>query len=107
MSNKHTPGPWRVSDQCATIIKRDFRMIGSNEGELIANTAGHPNSGFFPSDEEAIANARLIAAAPDLLEALQHIMRCIPIGGFVQIHHGSSTWRQISDAIGKAAGDAP
>ena len=51
------------------------------------------------------AAAQLSDAAPDMLEALQHIMRCIPIGGFAQIHYGSSTWQQIDAAITKALGD--
>lgn len=33
-----------------------------------------------------------------LVEALEHIHRCIPIGGFAQIHWGSSTFEQIVQA---------
>ena len=44
-------------------------MIGSNRGVLIAFACGHHNSGFYASDEQAIANARLIAAAPENLQS--------------------------------------
>ena len=71
--SKHTPGPWAVSDESPTLIKRDCRAIGSDGGELIASACCHEDSGYFPSIEEGAANARLIAAAPDLLEALTQI----------------------------------
>lgn len=33
-----------------------------------------------------------------LVEALEHTHRCIPMGGFAQIHWGSSTFEQIVQA---------
>ena len=71
MGIKHTPAPWRVSSESPRIIKKDYRAIGSDAGFLIASTMGHDNSGFYASEQEADANARLIAAAPELLEALE------------------------------------
>jgi hypothetical protein len=68
--NAHTPGPWRVSDENKTIVRRDYTMIGDRSGELVASALAYPNSGFMPDYEAAMANARLIAAAPELLEAL-------------------------------------
>lgn len=53
---KHTPGPWRG----------DCEIIGNSR--VVATTAWC--SGFKEEDE---ANARLIAAAPDLLAALKRI----------------------------------
>jgi hypothetical protein len=50
------------------------------------------------SIEEYEANARLIAAAPDLLEALQHLM----------VAHGEQldyAFQQAQDAIAKATGE--
>lgn len=67
---KHTPGPWCISDENPKIIKEDLSMIGSSRGVLIAFACGHHNSGFYPSDEQAIANARLIAAAPKMYALL-------------------------------------
>jgi hypothetical protein len=70
--SKHTPGPWRLSSESPNIIKRDYTNIGlgDSSGYLIASSMGHDNSGFYASVEEGLANARLIAAAPDLLNAL-------------------------------------
>lgn len=61
MKAKHSPGPWH--------IKR-WQPIGieSKDGYIIADfiSARHR--------EEAVPNARLIAAAPDLLEVLKEVM---------------------------------
>ena len=67
----HTPGPWRVSSESPRIITKDDRAIGSDAGFLIASTMGNDNSGFYASEQEADANARLIAAAPRMLEVLE------------------------------------
>lgn len=72
----HTPGPWKA--------QRDLRGIRNNGplplGELsfgvytdtrLLCMEDYRGLGFGPSDEEQEANAHLIAAAPDLLEALK------------------------------------
>lgn len=69
MSQKHTPGPWRVefhADDTGRNLEgristcADFGYIQWDNFAKVCAT-----------DEEGKANARLIAAAPDLLEALQ------------------------------------
>jgi len=66
---KHTPAPWRYhksEHDCEYII------TGSNEnGGSILPILGRTHN--FPNNNEA--NARLIAAAPELLEALERLMR--------------------------------
>lgn len=66
---KHTPGPWCISDENPKFIKQDFSMIGSNHGAIVACACGYDNTVLYPSDEQAIANARLIAAAPENLQS--------------------------------------
>ena len=61
--DKHTPGPWSYDDTGA---------IFGLEGKPIM-TCGEYAIKFGAGTEEAFANARLIAAAPDLLEALRKI----------------------------------
>ena len=96
MTTQHTPGPWAVSPDHIFRNQADiFEIHWSTIGECIAECV------------HGEANARLIAAAPELLEALQHIRRCIPFGGFAQIHHDSSTCEQIDAAIAKATGATP
>ena len=51
---KHTPGPWETKDGQEVMAESGMRLIAQCH-------AGHR--------EERGANARLIAAAPDLLEA--------------------------------------
>lgn len=65
MSADHTPGPWLYAQEGVTswgIVKPD--------GYSIVHLVALLNS---TSARELPANARLIAAAPDLLKALQRI----------------------------------
>jgi len=59
---KHTPGPWRV----------DFNKYDSQWRVYTDGEQSHPviNSLFKPTGYQGEADARLIAAAPQLLEAL-------------------------------------
>ncbi len=75
--SKHTPGPWEVSgathvvhfgDDGANICtvsepRPDDQIVGYHELEL-----------FSKDFHEACANAQLIAAAPDLLDALRAVV---------------------------------
>jgi hypothetical protein len=58
MTSKHTPGPWRISLVDETLIQ--------GGGRDVAMACGDYDTDF----ERMEANARLIAAAPDLLAAL-------------------------------------
>ena len=62
MTDKHTPGPWKVAILDGDTYINPDRQEG--EFALIAriHQKGHP------------ANARLIAAAPEILEALEELM---------------------------------
>ena len=61
MSTQHTPGPW-TQDGFGTIITANGRTLVV-EGLALSSR----------SNEETRANTRLIAAAPDLLEALEMV----------------------------------
>jgi hypothetical protein len=86
--NKHTPGPWAVSD-----ISRD--MIYDLNGELLALIIDGE------SDETKLANACLIAAAPDLLEALKESLKEFLFDCYDD-HPSAKRWRT---AIAKATGE--
>jgi len=60
---KHTPGPWRTTVPCSsTLVHREIR---AEDDTRIAEV------GFGYQDQpQELANARLIAAAPELLEML-------------------------------------
>jgi hypothetical protein len=64
--SKHTPGPWHY--------KSGTRGIFGPEGKAIATLHGTPR-GYPNPDREA--NAHLLVAAPDLLEALRDLVDAI------------------------------
>lgn len=95
MNTQHTPGPWFVRDH--------------EYGEFVYCKNGYIISGPINKRTDG-ANARLIAAAPDLLEALKAFLRAPSIGSNGP---GSSTivvqdfnLRAARAAIAKATGAA-
>jgi hypothetical protein len=74
MKASHTPGPWKVRT-----LDGSIGTIETSDGELqIAQTqqlrADDRNTGH----SERLANTALIAAAPELLYALQYIISDLP-----------------------------
>lgn len=70
MSGKHTPGPWTVRCSSKGYPYQIEAPNGSRgPGGITCVTRRAAIS--FPTSTEGQANARLIAAAPDLLEALE------------------------------------
>lgn len=68
---KHTPGPWKVFH---TTNGQTILGIGEAEGSDGITDA---NFGLWRSGPEREANARLIAAAPDMLAALKAFIAAI------------------------------
>jgi hypothetical protein len=84
---KHTPGPWRVGDGGATVFgpkSTQLKIVAS----LTRGLAG----------ESTKANARLIAAAPELLESLESLVSVFISPGF------EATTNAARAAIAKAKG---
>lgn len=102
MADKHTRGPWRVSDENPKIVIED-RLPFYREGRIVAKVSGYPDSGFFFSDEEAADHARLIAAAPELLNALDLVKSHLGEPGCAIWRHVHSV---IDAALAKARGEA-
>jgi hypothetical protein len=69
MSTQHTPGPWKAH------FEEAYFVTGPDLGRvaMMMNIKGAHGMGGRRSGDESAANARLIAAAPDLLEALQDL----------------------------------
>ena len=61
MSSKHTPGPWRIEKDGSAENNNEVNVVNGADGTMIVY--GQAND----------ADARLIAAAPDLLDALQYL----------------------------------
>lgn len=87
----HTPGPWTVNPFCAQVESASLTA----EGGLLPVARL-----LWPTDDrteaETEANARLIAAAPEMLEALEAVAALLPTK--VCNRHG------ITAAIAKARG---
>jgi hypothetical protein len=109
---KHTPGPWKAQPrefpEGQWFLEGQWEVVSTCENErLIAEAAPH-----IDSDSEE-ANARLIAAAPELLEALVGLMRVMPVlpadaktvRGIEQQYDAAH--RAARAAIAKATGDKP
>ena len=68
--------------------------------ELYNKWKREPNTGWrdFARAIEAEVRKQDDALIQQLVEALEHIHRCIPMGGFAQIHWDSASFEQIVQA---------
>lgn len=87
----HTPGPWFLSDE------GDFLGIDAEGQNIILNSNYGEYCGVQgESREKAVANARLIVAAPDLLAACKKLAdaaaECVEL----------SDWPELREALEKA-----
>ena len=69
----HTPGPWRITDRYG-VLTYQVGIDGRTVCTVWPRQQGHRPSGVDTEPwPEGEANARLIAAAPDLLESLREL----------------------------------
>jgi hypothetical protein len=103
MSSKHTPGPWTLS---AYYPNRVIGDRNDGEGRYVADC--HCNGLNGAEQPEDAANARLIAAAPDLLEALKTLVTFAETSDECQYGTiGTKFLREIAlPALAKATGSA-
>lgn len=73
MEAKYTPGPWRVGQRIGRRV--DVWSRGTRIDFQIAEAFDHPATVGYPEYANADANARLIAAAPDMVEELRRLAR--------------------------------
>jgi len=78
--SKHTPGPWNTDEKDHDDPYQDIRVVGSRRNICLVWMDDAPVKDY---NDEQQANARLIAAAPDLLEALKSILPFIPKTSFI------------------------
>ena len=89
MKIKHTPGPWKVNKKVKTSIEQEKAGQGMN----IICECQDPDG--ERTTEEDKANARLIAAAPDMLEALKELYKQC---NMVHKHWGEGSNQKEADA---------
>lgn len=96
MTTTHTPGPWHIG------LRQAEKIIYDKTGWAVANATVYHGK---EDAEQVKANARLIAAAPDMLAALQEVVDAY------QRHFAVMpiVWQTIDDiasaAIAKAKGE--
>lgn len=100
--NKHTPGPWRVSET----LPHGSNVRGAHGVQVAwcgTNSTYGRNGGHYITDDEAANNARLIAAAPELLAAAQNALH------YMRLHkYADKAWADDLEAvIAKATGEQP
>lgn len=110
MTTKHTPGPWKKAERLNGPwwhISAESSGLGPGQGrQAVACVHGESKRGAKALAEMFEANARLIAAAPDLLEALQDV-------DALWMHHSvahsdgkiSPLHEKVIAAIAKATGE--
>lgn len=121
--SKHTPGPWTYYLWSGTSSFSEFEGLPSSiaqheEGDESASTieiAEFPPEHCDLPREEQLANARLIAAAPDLLGALEAAKQFIENGiefGYISMpddacpDSAKEVPGMVRAAIAKARGEA-
>lgn len=106
MSTKHTPGPWSLSEETLRDGLKSKLVHGIPEGMIAIVRVEH--QGAYYGD----ANARLIAAAPDLLEAVRATRALVSEAAATGFNWSDGDWAErlygnqavLSAAIAKAEG---
>ena len=76
---KHTPGPWAATAKICDVGGRDFQVVEIREAGDFRGGICHLQSAEHIGGIDAAetrANGALIAAAPELLEALKWLRTC-------------------------------
>lgn len=69
-TKSHTPGPWRIGDFRFDVIAGEYQRVA---------TVAHDLQGLNRGEEISQANARLISAAPELLQLLRELYTALPM----------------------------
>lgn len=98
--NKHTPGPWFLGE---SERGRHFRAVDAKEHGALASVVWLMEDDDIDgvSSPRCEANAHLIAAAPDLLDALEEVVQWLELGD-----HEGKMYDKCKSAIARARGEA-
>lgn len=78
----YTPGPWRIGKRGSVVGADGYEVCDPDQGphlsEKFNSNKGHwgttPGADIERTDEEIQANCRLVAAAPEMLEAIKDLL---------------------------------
>ncbi len=94
----HTPGPWRFYQDGPSVEPNWHIVTNDDRMRLLANIY------IEPGNRMDLANAHLIAAAPDLLAALKRLTQAVEYTGSLRGELGSAIVIEACNAIAKAEG---
>ena len=94
----HTPGPWIASPKRNELDLLEYSIDYNNE-----NGSGHVATVDASRGERLEANARLIAAAPEMLEALRIALSALS-DLVANYPSEAETYNRVESAIAKADG---
>ena len=101
----HTPGPWRITDRYG-VLTDQVGIDGRTVCTVWTMQQGHRPSGVDTEPwPEGEANARLIAAAPDLLESLRELAELAVLQFGMPPPGADGPLQKALAAIAKADGD--
>lgn len=92
---RHTPGPWIVQESFNEDRKMHVLGIGPEGYSWIAKIQTVPEHGSL----ENMANARLIAAAPELLQAADYLLS-------LNREAGQTEWKTAMQSLARAVAKA-
>ena len=90
--SKHTPGPWEIEEH----YHSGYRWISGPKHSQLAQVVWCMS--YEDRSPECEANAHLIAAAPELLEALENLLKVHEGEGGTQHHAGDMARAAIAKA---------
>lgn len=104
---KHTPGPWEVWKGHLTVVAGPTKRNTSAVVSGARRTVAEADCDDFDPTEEELANAALIASAPELLESLMAIVGETELDGTYAPEVVLDSIRHLAEAaIAKAEGRA-
>ncbi len=88
---EYTKGEWKASEQEQDFYGKDYYAVRSIHDGRIQRVA----------DVWIEANAHLIAAAPDMYEALKSIVKDVDETGYCRVHHIVTGQQALAKAEGR------
>ena len=104
--SKYTPGPWKWAGDPGESDLMHGSMIKGNCDSCVMRYEKYEGLWFsdYGVDSRDVANALLIAAAPDLLEALESLVRAVD--SKMPDAYMSSLSRDVHHVIAQAKGES-
>jgi len=87
----YTPGPWTIDHERIGPFGEPVAMLCDMTASSPGTVVNWPRGTEVADDAENEANARLIASAPDLLEALEALVENIWLGRGLELANACAT----------------